>query len=79
MAVSVTMRPAFSEGKAVRLFERASIRSVRAGGVDVNPQYDVSADGTRFAILDRPAGERPLSIHVVYNWFEEFRSRGQKR
>ncbi len=79
MAVNVTARPVFSSGTPVRLFERTSIRSMRAVGVDVNPQYDVSADGQRFAILDRPEGERPLSIHVVYNWFEEFRSREQKR
>jgi len=39
------------------------------------PQYDVSADGKRFIVLDPPANEPPLAIHVVHNWFEEFRDR----
>jgi hypothetical protein len=34
--------------------------------------YDVSADGKRFIIQDR-IDDRPLLIHVVNNWFEEFR------
>ena len=37
-------------------------------------QYDVSADGKRFVTLDR-MNEQPLLIHVVHNWFEEFRGR----
>jgi Tol biopolymer transport system component/tRNA A-37 threonylcarbamoyl transferase component Bud32 len=37
--------------------------------------YDVSADGKTFVVLDRPADEPPLSIHVVHNWFEDFRGR----
>jgi hypothetical protein len=35
--------------------------------------YDVAPDGKRFIVLEPPAGEPPLSIHVVHNWFEEFR------
>jgi eukaryotic-like serine/threonine-protein kinase len=67
MAVSVATRPAFSPGAPVGLFEKRSL------GSSVGPQYDVSADGKLFYILDRPAGEGPLSIHVVHNWYEEFR------
>jgi serine/threonine protein kinase len=67
MAASVTTRPAFSYGTPARLFERRYF-------FNLYPQYDVSADGKRFVILDKPAGEPPLSIHVVHNWFEEFRS-----
>lgn len=37
--------------------------------------YDVSADGKRFVMLEKPAVEPPLAIHVVHNWFEEFRGR----
>jgi serine/threonine protein kinase/Tol biopolymer transport system component len=69
IAVSVTTRPAFSAGAITRLFEKRSLLTAPY------PQYDVSADGKRVVILDRPAGERPLSIHVVHNWFEEFRAR----
>jgi eukaryotic-like serine/threonine-protein kinase len=67
MAVSIATRPAFSSGTPAGLFEKRSLQS------SLNPQYDVSADGKLFYILDRPAGEKPLSIHVVHNWFEEFR------
>ena len=34
----------------------------------------MSADGKRFVTLDR-INEQPLLIHVVHNWFEEFRGR----
>jgi len=67
MAVSVTSRPAFAIGVAAMLFDK---RPLAAG-------YDVSSDGKRFVVLERPAGEPPLAIHVVHNWFEEFR--GQQR
>ena len=66
MAVSVMRGSAFSPGAPVRLFDKRSLLAA-------NPQYDVSADGKRFVILDRPIDEQPLSIHVVHNWFEEFR------
>jgi Tol biopolymer transport system component len=78
MAASVTTGPYFSAAAPVRLFEKRYLRRAASGGVNLNPQYDVSADGRRFVILDRPGGEQPLSIHVVHNWFEEFRTRGQK-
>jgi hypothetical protein len=61
MAVSVRMRPTFSPGAPALLFSMT------------NPQYDVAPDDKRFITLQRPAGEPPLAIHVVHNWFEEFR------
>lgn len=72
MAVGVTTRPAFSTGTPASLFEK---RSLQSG----NPRYDVSPSGKEFIILDRPTNEPPLLIHVVYNWFEEFRSREQTK
>ncbi len=38
--------------------------------------YDVSADG-RFVLVDTVESEeaKPPSIHVVENWYEEFRDR----
>jgi serine/threonine protein kinase len=62
-AVSVASRPDISPGVPAALFERKSLSSA----------YDVSPDGKRFVILDKPVGEPPLSVHVVYNWFAEFR------
>jgi Tol biopolymer transport system component/predicted Ser/Thr protein kinase len=67
MAASVTTRPSFSAGAPAALFERGTLQV----------GYDVSPDSKRFIILDKPAGEPPLSIHIVHNWFEEFR--GQQR
>jgi len=64
MAGSVTTLPAFSVGTPKLLFEKQVLQSA---------QYDVSADGQRFLLLDRPINEAPLSIHVAYNWFAEFR------
>ena len=72
MAVSVTTRPAFSAGLPAPLFERRSLETV-------NFPYDVSSDGKRFVLLDRLVSEQPLTIHVVHNWFEEFRSREPKK
>jgi len=79
MSLSIKTRPGFSSRAPARLFEKRYIRSVSAGGPNVFPQYDVSSDGKRFVILDRPGGDMPLSIHVVHNWFEEFRGRERGR
>jgi Tol biopolymer transport system component len=63
VAVSLADHAAFSPGTPAVLFEK---RSLQTGN------YDVSADGRRFVTLDR-IDERPLLIHVMTNWFEEFR------
>ncbi len=68
MAVSVAARPKFSPGAPAKLFE-SPLLSIG---------YDVSADGSRFVVPIRPPSEPPLSIHVVHNWFEEFRGRPQQ-
>jgi serine/threonine-protein kinase len=65
MAVSVTTRPKFSPGVPVALFES---RLLQVG-------YDVSPDGKHFVVPIRPPNEPPISIHVVDNWFDEFRRR----
>jgi serine/threonine protein kinase len=71
MAVSVATRPDFSAKTPVQLFEKRSLQNPI-------PQYDVSPDGKRFIILERPANEQPLSIHVVHNWFTEFRDQRER-
>jgi Tol biopolymer transport system component len=74
LTVSVTTQPAFSPGAPAPLF-------VQAGAVPPAPSarftgsYDVSPDGKRFLVRQRPPNEPPLAIHVVHNWFEEFRGR----
>jgi hypothetical protein len=59
-------KPRFVPKIPVQLFEKRSLQNTI-------PQYDVSPDGKRFIILERPENELPLSIHVVHNWFAEFR------
>jgi eukaryotic-like serine/threonine-protein kinase len=66
MAVSVSQGPAFVPGPPAVLFEKPQLRSI---------PYDVAPDGKRFVILDTLAGEPPLAVHVVHNWFEEFRGK----
>jgi Tol biopolymer transport system component/tRNA A-37 threonylcarbamoyl transferase component Bud32 len=62
-AVSVTTGRGLSARPPVALFEFKGLPTA----------YDVAADGKRFVILDRPAEEPPLAIHVMHNWFEDFR------
>ena len=70
MAVSVTTSPAFSVGAAQPLFEDKTAFASRG------QQYDVAPDGQRFVIVetlgDAGGGQ---AIHVVENWYEEFRGR----
>ena len=63
MSVSVASKGGFAPGAPVALFQKPSLQ---AG-------YDVSSDGKRFVIFEKPGDESPLSIHIVHNWFEEFR------
>ena len=72
VAVSVTLTPSFSVGPATRLFEDPSF------GSSEPPTYDVAADGQRFVTVERledPEPRQPPRIHVVENWYEEFRDR----
>jgi len=70
LAVKVSTQPTFSPGVPVKLFQKRSL----VGGYRnaIFPQYDVSTDGSRFIVLEFPQ-RPPLAIHVVQNWFEEFR------
>ena len=62
---------ALTLGQPQRLFESADL--------DFRgfpwPQYDVSADGQRFLTSTPVESDAALSIHIVLNWFEEFRDR----
>ncbi|HEX7798302.1 MAG TPA: protein kinase [Vicinamibacterales bacterium] len=68
MAAAVTTRPGFTVHGVTPLFSNPTLTAL-------NPEYDVTADGTRFILRERRADERPLAVHVVHNWFEEFRDR----
>ena len=67
IAVSVNTKPAFWVGSAERLFSDPDLRFPSP-----RQTYDVAADGQRFAMVDN-LGDLKYTIHVVQNWFEEFR------
>ena len=67
MAVNVVTAPAFSAGAPALLFERRYVRFTSGANMGGLPQYDVSSDGKRLVVLDRPGGDQRLSIHVVHN------------
>jgi len=72
MAVSVTTSPAFSIGAAQPLFEDGPAFEGRG------QQYDVTLDGQRFVVVETLGdGDAGAAIHVVQNWYEEFRDRKQ--
>ena len=70
MAVTIATSPVFRPGSAKPLFSNSHL--ARIG----QTAYDVSADG-RFVLVEDARGEdaKPPSIHVVENWYEEFRGR----
>ena len=72
VAVEVTTSPSFASISKTVLFSDRLLVS------NVNPAYDVAADG-RFVMRDfveRVDPELPV-IRVVQNWYEEFRDRDE--
>jgi Tol biopolymer transport system component/DNA-binding winged helix-turn-helix (wHTH) protein len=65
MEVPVHTMPEFWTGAPVPLFAHTGFAHT------LDPNYDVSADGERFLI----PGRSDRLIHVVQNWFAEFRDR----
>ena len=79
MVAEVATQPGFRAGPVRHLFEHAGLfREGREGAF--RQIYDVSLDGERFAVIERVEDETDspsASIHVVQNWYEEFRDRVQ--
>ena len=50
------------DGKELFYVERKKLMAV-----------SVTADGKRFIVREKPVSEKPLAVHGVQNWFEEFR------
>ena len=73
MTVEVTTAPSFSPGEVTPLFSDANLVPGNANQV----MYDVAADGQRFVLTEAVESEQSNapSIHVVQNWYEEFRDR----
>lgn len=71
VAVQVSTDGTFAMGRREVLFESEGFRS--QVGAPAAPNYDVSADGQRFLVIDRIESERPdPSIRLVENWIAEF-------
>ena len=71
MAVPVTTTPGFSVDSPDLLFAHPGL--VNAAGV--SPIYDVANDGQRFVVRETLEDGEPTSIHVVQNWYAEFKGR----
>ena len=73
IAVTVRTTPSFSPGSVTPLFKDPGLGTTNPNVI----QYDVSADGQRFVLVGEVETEedKALSIHVVQNWFAEFRDR----
>ena len=73
-AVEVTAQPEFRPGSPRALFSHDALRTGIA-----RPRYDVAAGGDRFLLAEPDAGDEGLQpeIHIVENWFAEFRGREQ--
>ena len=74
MAVAVTTAPNFSVGSTRPLFSDPGL-----AWPWTTPNYDVSPDGKRFLMVETLGAEQAQvpAIHVVQDWYEEFRDRGQ--
>ena len=73
MSLPIGTSGGFSPGSPKPLFDNAGLQA----GADLTPQYDISDDGQRILLVE-PVGDataKPRSIHVVQNWFAEFRDR----
>ncbi len=71
MAVRVTTTPSFSADSPQVLFGHPGLLA----DPQVSPRYDVANDGQRFVLKETLEGAKPVSIHVVQNWFAEFKDR----
>jgi hypothetical protein len=66
MAVPITYQPSFEAGRPEVLFAGSF-----EGWWRVCTNYDISADGERFLMVEEEPG--PSQIVVVLNWFEELK------
>jgi hypothetical protein len=76
VATSVSSDATFKVGSTTRLFDHPLMtRGIRLW----NATYDVTTDGQRFVVVEdiEHTGVVSSPIHIVQNWYEEFRHRYQ--
>jgi Tol biopolymer transport system component len=67
VSVPVSTKPSFSMGKPKRLFSDPALQWEWGA-----PNYDVSANGQRFVLMEPAGTVRKGVIQVVQSWFAEF-------
>jgi hypothetical protein len=68
------------DGRGAR-HDRAAEHPLITRGIRLwNATYDVTTDGQRFVVIEdiEPTGLVSSPIHIVQNWYDEFRDRDQK-
>ena len=74
MAVRVETTPSFMVDSPQVLFDHPDLFVATR----VSPYYDIAKDGQRFVLSETLEDAGPIAIHVVQNWFAEFKDREQK-
>jgi Tol biopolymer transport system component len=69
VAASVSSDPRFA------VLARQTLFSCQGCFEGRSHQYDVSADGRRFLVVESAGETRKPAIRVVQNWYQEFRQR----
>ena len=69
-AARVTTEPELTVTTPAPLFSDPDLVSSRP-----MQQYDVTPNGQHFVMVESIGGSRDTVIHVVQNWYEEFRDR----
>jgi hypothetical protein len=77
MVVSIAFSPSFDPGPPELLFEGSFVGTLGTGGkvymAGPSTNYDVTADGQRFVMLQPQESSDPIQFNVVLNWFEELK------
>jgi hypothetical protein len=75
MVVDIKTQPSFTAAKPRLLFQ-----GDYEGALASRPNFDISADGRRFLMLQAAARrEAQAEIKIVANWFEQVRSRARAK
>ena len=76
VSVGVATNPVLSIGGTRRLFTSPNFANVQlSAGFNADPMYGISRDGQRFLFPEFIGQVEKPVIHVVENWFEEFKNR----
>jgi len=74
MTVPVKLGTELEPGAPIVLFRGRFQRGDVMSTPNNNTNYDVSADGKRFLMIQEPEStDAPEQIHLVINWFEELK------